>query len=87
MIGLDELNAGLDIVRDMQQNGPTWGDYVEGQGFDPNAILDCGCDHADTLADMQMIKPAERPNHMVSFGAGFTLAVVVMHMMRERENA
>lgn len=79
MIGYEELQEALEKVKDMQWDTDLpWSKFVESMGFDPGAILDIAADHRETMEKYHMF------DSEISFGSGFTLALIVMSMQSEK---
>lgn len=78
MIGRDELNAAFAKVSEYEKNGPPWHvNMEENFGIDPNAVLEMSAEHGDF---MRGFGAGDANTHMISFGAGFTLAVIALKM-------
>jgi hypothetical protein len=83
MVRKQELEDAMDRVAHLYSAGPTWAEWIENIGIDPNDILACAQEHAETVALFPQIFHGENGN-AVSFGSGFTLAVMVMTAHNEK---
>lgn len=85
MKGRKELEEALYHIDTLHNpdNGTPWNVMMEQEGIDPNAVLDCSAEHAETLVIYGVIDNNQREPNAISFGAGFTLAIVLMRMERE----
>jgi len=63
--------------------GPPWGEWIENIGIDPNDVLACAQEHADVADSFPELFHGHNGN-AISFGAGFTLAVMVMTVYQEK---
>lgn len=83
MIREEELNQALQLLKHMQQHGPAFAEYMESVGIDPESVFLCAAEHADAINHLGAVSsPAAAA---ISFGAGFTLAVVVLNMEKIEE--
>lgn len=64
----------------MMENGDLpWAKFMESQGIDPNVVLEVSDEHKRTMESYGM-------NELdISFGAGFTLAVVALSLQKEKK--
>jgi hypothetical protein len=80
MIGREEIReAFLKVQAMMEENDPPWSKFMEKEGIDPNVVLEVCDEHKRTMESFGMDELD------ISFGAGFTLAVVVLSLRREAE--
>jgi hypothetical protein len=80
MIGREEIRqAFLKVNEMMEENNPPWSKFMEQEGFDPNVVLEVSDEHKRTMEEYGL------NDQDISFGAGFTLAVVVLSLRREAE--
>lgn len=88
MITATEFREALEAIEAMRAEGrPTWGEWMEKTiGIDPNVVLHESDTHAVSLAHAGVIPPldAALETHAISWGSGFTLALMLMHLREER---
>lgn len=83
MITTEELDQGLELLKHMQQHGPGFCEYMESVGIDPDSVFLCAAQHADAINHLGATSSPE--SAAISFGSGFTLAVVVLNMQKIEE--
>jgi hypothetical protein len=75
MIGREELRQAFHKVNEMSTDSDLpWSKFMESQGFDPNVVLEVAHEHRQTMETFGL-KDLD-----ISFGAGFTLAVVALSL-------
>jgi hypothetical protein len=80
MIGREEIReAFLKVQAMMEENDPPWSKFMEQEGIDPNVVLEVSDEHKRTMESFGF------DDLDISFGAGFTLAVVALSLQKEKE--
>lgn len=75
MIGREELRQAFHRVNELSTDSDLpWSKFMESQGFDPNVVLEVANEHRQTMETFGMDELD------ISFGAGFTLAVVALSL-------
>lgn len=79
MIDKETLDEALLEVRDIQYNADLpWSKFMESMNFDPNGVLEIAAEHSEIMRSYGLDDPA------LSFGSGFTLALVALSMQKRK---